>query len=403
MYRFLSACMICLSAFSYSEESLSTTFTPFPGRVITNKVRLRLEPSFDGQVYKEAMKSDYLIVLDEKEDFYAIRPPSDSRGYVFRTYILDNIVEGNRVNVRLQPDLSSPIIAQLNSGDRVEGTIDASNNKWLEIKLPNSARFYVAKEYVQSVGNENLLAILEKKREDGYRLLRATESLAISELSKPFDQISINGLKANYNHLINDYPEFPEMGAEAKDRLIKLLEEYTAIKLAFLEKKASINSSFFEVNKKLISELQAEKTRVSQLEKQLAYNSTLQTTPKETAIQKTISMPLNLANWLKVEEELFRQWQQVHGFDLSATDYYASQKKEAFFIKGMIEPYNRPIKNRPGDYIFINLANQLPFAFLYSTQVNLQEYVGKEVSILVSPRPNNHFAFPAYYVFSIEP
>jgi len=44
----------------------------------------------------------------------------------------------------------------------------------------------------------------------------------------------------------------------------------------------------------------------------------------------------------------------------------------------------------------------LGVAYLYSTQVNLEDFVGKRVTLLVSPRPNNNFAFPAYYVFEVE-
>lgn len=47
--------------------------------------------------------------------------------------MLDNTIEGNRVNVRLEPNLEAPIIAQLNAGDKIEGQISALNSKWYEI------------------------------------------------------------------------------------------------------------------------------------------------------------------------------------------------------------------------------------------------------------------------------
>jgi hypothetical protein len=34
--------------------------------------------------------------------------------------------------------------------------------------------------------------------------------------------------------------------------------------------------------------------------------------------------------------------------------------------------------------------------------VVLQTQKGNEVTLLVSPRPNNHFAFPAYFVLDVE-
>ncbi|MGD0665819.1 MAG: hypothetical protein ABSA17_08880, partial [Rhabdochlamydiaceae bacterium] len=69
-------------------------------------------------------------------------------------------------------------------------------------------------------------------------------------------------------------------------------------------------------------------------------------------------------------------------------------------LTGIVEPYASMVKHKPGDYVLKD--KDLPKAYLYSTQVNLQEYVGKKVSILVVPRSNNNFAFPAYFVLSVE-
>ena len=61
----------------------------------------------------------------------------------------------------------------------------------------------------------------------------------------------------------------------------------------------------------------------------------------------------------------------------------------------------REIKNKPGDFILRDNSD-IPLGYLYSTQVDLKAFEGKEVSVLVVSRPNNHFAFPAYYVINIE-
>ena len=53
-----------------------------------------------------------------------------------------------------------------------------------------------------------------------------------------------------------------------------------------------------------------------------------------------------------------------------------------------------------GDYVLKD--KDLTKAYLYSTQINLQDYVGKKVTVLVTPRSNNNFAFPAYFVLSVE-
>jgi hypothetical protein len=48
------------------------------------------------------------------------------------------------------------------------------------------------------------------------------------------------------------------------------------------------------------------------------------------------------------------------------------------------------------------LNGNIPVAYLYSTQVNLNTLLGKQVNLQVSPRYNNNFAFPAYFVLGVE-
>lgn len=390
------------------QETRSTPLVPsnfeaFTGKITKNKVRMRLQPTYDGSVIQELKRNDLVIILGETEDFYAVQPPPDTRAYVFRTYILDNMIEGNRVNVRLKPDLESPVVAQLNSGDRVEGSIDPSNNKWFEIKLPPSARFYIAKDYVEKAGDVGLLARLQKKQEEVYRLLKATESVSQAEMQKPFDQIHIDGIKANYQRIISDYPEFPEAGAQAKELLALLQEGYTVKRLAYLEAQAQNSSSTLEANKKLAEELQAHKLKLANLEKQAEKSRQFNTAAAATAADKKSSqLPVNMSTWIPTEESLFSTWAQEQGNNPSPADFYENQKEEAFILKGVIDPYTRLVKNKPGDYMLINSVSKLPIAYLYSTHVNLQDYVGHEVSLLVTPRPNNSYAFPAYFVLSLE-
>jgi uncharacterized protein YgiM (DUF1202 family) len=249
--------------------SVAVHFEPFTGKIIKNKVRLRLQSNYDSPVLRELNRNDLVIVLGETEDFYAIQPPADVRGYVFRSYVLDNVVEGDRVNIRLKPDREATIIAQLKAGDHVEGTIASTNNKWLEIRLPNTTHFYIAKEYVEKVGDIGFKERLDKKRDAAYDLLNITDAMSKAEMQKPFDQMSIAGIKANYQHIINDYAEFPEAVAKAKESLAAIQDAYTAKKLAYLEEQSRASSSTIAANKKLSVELQAHKNKINDLELQL--------------------------------------------------------------------------------------------------------------------------------------
>lgn len=385
---------------------VSSKFIPFTGKITKNKVRMRLQASYEGSVMKELTPNEYVIVLGENEDFYAVQPPADIKGYVFRSYVLDNVVEADRVNVRQKPDKEATIISQLKAGDRVEGTPASSNNKWLEIKLPSTTRFYIAKEYVEKVGDVSFKDRFDKKQQAAYGLLRTTDEMSLAELQKPFDQMSITGIKANYQHIINDYPEFPDAVAKAKESLGAIQDGYNAKKMAYLEEQSRLTSSTAEANKRLNAELQIQRNKISHLEHQIEQERQL-----VTAVQPMIEgpnnskkpgqLPVNMSAWLPIEERLFNIWAQQTG-RYHPQEFYDEQLQQSIVLTGIIDPYNRSVKNKPGDYMLLNPSSKLPVAFLYSTHINLQEYVGHEVAIHVSPRDNSNFAFPAYFVLSVD-
>lgn len=398
-----------LAANEENKAPSNTSFEPFTGKVTKNKVRLRLQPTFDGAVLRELNRNDLLIAVDQTDDFYAIQPPADTKAFIFRTYVLDNVVEGTHVNVRLKPDLDAPVIAQLNSGDRVTGTIDPSNNKWLQINIPPSVHFYVAKDYIEKIGDAGLMARLEKRREEANRLMHTTEAISQTEMQKPFEDIRLDGAIGNYQHIIAHYTDFPEMGTKAKEQLAALQEAYTAKKVAHLEDQTRQASQLEIKNKQLADELKAHQSKIFELEKQVqksivasAKESGKAATRKAVEAQKKPStLPINISAWFPVEDALFMEWSKKTN-NQSLDDFYREQQQASFKLKGIIEPYSSLVKNKPGDYRLLNAVSRLPIGFLYSTRINLQNYVGHEITINVSPRFNNHFAYPAYFVLSVE-
>lgn len=392
--------LLALSSFSCSQaiwsdekpaekpkaHAKSAAFEPFTGKVARNKVRLRVQPSVDASVVREFSRDDLIIVLGESDDFYAVQPAKDTKGYVFRTYVLDNVVEGNHVNVRLKPDLDAAIIGQLNSGDRIEGKVDAANPKWLEISAPSTTRFYVAKEFVEKVGDAGLLSRLEKRREDAERFVNSTYSLSEAELQKPFNQIKTESIISNYVKAAREYADMPDIANRANTLLAAFQETYKNKKIAYLESQTAASAQALESKNKHLQD------KVVHLEQQLQKN------PEALPVNQ---MPTTMSSWVPVEQALFAAWSRQNNVeDMEA--FYKEQKDSAFTIKGVIEPYNRPVKNRPGDYMLVNTHSKLPVAFLYSTKINLQNFMGHEVAIMVAPRANNNYAFPAYFVLSLE-
>ena len=340
-------------------------FSPFTGKIKGRKVRLRASADLESRVVKELSRQDLLVVVGEKGDFYAVEPPAGSKAYVFRSFILDGVVEGNRVNVRLEPSLDAPVIGHLNSGDRIDGTLSSLNNKWFEIAPPQGTRFYVAKEYIESIGGPEVKAKLDKRRMSAEQLLDAATLLTTAEMKKSYPEMDVDRIQHNYQTILSDFSEFPDLCDKAKQGLTALQEEYTQRKIAFLEDKVDMGGASHDA----------------------------------VATVDTMNATDRMKMWEPLEESLYLAWSSRNE-DRSLDEYYDSQRQEGMILTGIVEPYNAPVKMKPGDYVIKD--KDLTKAYLYSTQVNLQEYVGKKVTVMVTPRSNNNFAFPAYFVLSVE-
>lgn len=357
-----------------------TPFTAFTGKVIKNKVRLRLQPNLEGPILRELNRNDLLVVVGEQDDYYAVQAPDDIHAYVYRSYILDHIVDGNRVNVRLEPNTESPVVLQLNAGDKVEGNISPLNSKWMEIKLPLSARFYVAKDYIENIGDAKLMETISVKREEVNRLLNTTHEISLTELQKPYPEINLEGVNSSLTRIISGYPELGEQVERAKSLQAMVQEHYLQKKIAYLEAKQASPTQDTSFKTDMITVL----PELSQdhLDSSLATNK--------------------LTAWEPVERKLFEQWEVDHEGS-SIEDFYQDQQLSSIHISGVLESYDRIVKNKPGDYILVNdQVNPTQSYYLYSTKINLANLIGQRVTLEVAKRDNNNFAFPAYYVISVK-
>jgi len=385
-----------------SSES-SKSFQSFTGKVVKNKVRIRQQPRIESPIVRELNSGDMFIVVDEGDEFYTILPLVGTKGYVHRSYILDGIVEGNRVNVRLEPDADAPVITQLSGGEHIDGKISPLNSKWLEIEIPASTRFFISKDYVIKLGDASFMAKVEKRREDVNFLLNSTHLSSQNEMQKPFPEIQLKEVYANYEKIISNYTDFPDQVARARDLQSKLQDDYLQKKIPYLEAKAKMTQQ--ELN----SQMKAQQLKLAQLEQQLErekaksskHNDSRSSFGGEIASANTSGVNDKMSIWIPIEQQQFEAW-SLQNNNASREDFYKEQRQEAVAIRGIVEPFNRSIKNKPGDYIIMNQTSHLPIAFVYSTQVNLQSKVGQEVTILGAPRSNNNFAFPAYFVLSAE-
>lgn len=393
-----------LSPQNQETASNNQPFEAFTGKITRNKVRMRLQPSLDSQILKEFTHDDLLIVVGESDEFYSILPPKDSKAYVFRTFILDNKVEGNKVNVRLEPALESPVIGQLHSGDEIEGSISPLNSKWLEISPPKSTRFYVCKEYVEKIGNPSVMGQIEKRRQEVNELLHRSYQLSQSEMQKDYSNMSIEPSINGFKKIINEYSDFPDQSARAKELLANLQELLLQKKIEYLEAKAATIDAHNN-SPSAAGRSQAEATlSPTPIEEDSHFALSA---PQEVGLPSwnrlfdPSSMTSKMASWITSEKILYNNWSANHP-DPSVETFYQEQLQEISSLTGILEPYSRTVKNKPGDYLLLSTISNLPIAYLYSTSINLQDRIGHVTTVHVLKRNNNNFAFPAYFVISAE-
>jgi hypothetical protein len=371
-YLFLLAILFITPLFSDdgvpSEMAKKAPFASFTGKITKDRVRMRLAPNLDSHIFKELNRDDLVLVVGADDDFYALMPPQNLKSYIYRTYVIDNVVEGTNVNIRLEPDISAPVVAQLNTGDQIAGKVAPQSNKWLQIEPPKGVRFYVAKEFVTKAGDETLFFKYQLREKETKKALQVIENELNQEFEKPFSQIQLNDIALKLQEIIVQNKDLPREVAKAQSLMQRMEQTYLAKSL--------------DMNK--------------------AKNS-----PEEASevVAVTEELPEN-PNWQNPE------WQQKEAESIALAidnqdaedeaSFYEQEQKQAKRLEGVLKTNNRFVKNIPGDFVLVNPKTNLPVAYLYSTKVNLQNHVNKEVLVMASERPNNHFAFPAYFVLEVH-
>lgn len=383
LFTSIFALISSLEAEQPSVKQVNTSFEQFTGKVLGNRVRMRAQPDLEAAIIKELKKHDLLLVVGEESGFWKVSPPATMKAYVFRSYILDDVVEADRVNIRLEPSIDSYAIGQMQSGEKISGNACQDHPKWLEIAMPKNTFFYVAKEYLSFAGDASYLSQMNTKKEEVEKLLNSAFFITEKECKKPYDAMQPQDAIAQFEAIIQSYSDFPEHVQQAKEGLSLIQDNYLQKKLAFLEQKKELTA---EEKEELFAGMQ-------KIEKK-------KTKPPEVA--KT-NFPLfdTSCYWQQQEKKLYNQWKSYNP-EKDAKQYYLEQSVNAQKKSGYLQLFSASINNKPGDYVLIDPITKKRTAFLYSTKVNLTDYLGKEVRVKISPRPNHQFAYPAFFVHSVE-
>lgn len=372
-----------------TSQQTTIEFAPFTGRVTANKVRLRLQPSLDGQIYKELDAGELFVVTGIHDDFYAVIPPSDVKGYLFRTYVLEGVVEGQNVNLRLEPDTNAPILTQLHAGDKVEGVVSPKNSKWLEVSLPAQVRFYIAKDYIEKAGDKNYLQKIETERKKLQSAIAEMRLELQKELAKPFRDIQLAPLAAKIHSLQRLAADYPREKESADQLFQDMQNDY--LQLSLVQESRPIDVPDLQPTSHQAPKSEAAASSIQ--------NGSPKHNAKEGAANRETEHPKSAISPL-----LQKQEQQLVAAALAAKiapteeTFYQQELHKARTLRGTIVRYDKVMKGRPGDFMLVDTPSNVPIAFLYSTQLDLTSYEGKAVRLKASSRPNNNFALPAYFV-----
>lgn len=372
-------------------------FRPFTGKITGNRVRLRVQPSLEAHIVKQLKAGDLFIVSQEHGDFFATAAPKNLKAYVHRKFVLDGQIEGSRVNVRLKPTLESPVIAQLNTGDKVKGNISGEDNKWLQIDAPENTTFWVYKDYVNNIGGPEIYLRLEKKRQRIEEAFQTAVAAIRSEMQKPFTEVNIDEALNNLNQITKEEEDFPYLAEQAKTLLAETSEQFLQKKIAYLESLTENSANIWKnKSQQLQDEIKKEYAKLDRVKMTAPVKPVEVIQPEKN----DFSTP-EMQSWEPIEAKIYETWATNQSNYVDFESFYRDQNQKAVTLEGVLTPYHQTVKNRPGDYLLINERTNLPIAYLYSTKVNLNHYVGKKVNVRGSKRPNNNFAFPAYYILSL--
>jgi uncharacterized protein YgiM (DUF1202 family) len=189
---FVAACVFCSCACAQGDF-------PFKGEVNEPDINVRVDSTIGAPVICVLRKGERVKVLSEAYDWYRIVLPRGAPSYIHKDFILIGENDKNtgrvlkdNVNVRLRPDIGSPIVGQINKDETV--AIVRLSGDWLKIDPPASTAGWVNKGFI----NRFTVALKEDKKGTGSAV---EEHIIIEGLLKkkvftraaPYKLISVSG------------------------------------------------------------------------------------------------------------------------------------------------------------------------------------------------------------------
>lgn len=130
-------------------------FDSFPGEINADDINVRVDSTITAEVISKVNKNEKVIVISEGYNWYKIKLPRNSPAFVKKD-LLVNIdaktakVLKDKINVRLRPTESSPIVGRIDDKDETINIIENSG-EWYKIAPVNNSFGWIHKKFVNKV------------------------------------------------------------------------------------------------------------------------------------------------------------------------------------------------------------------------------------------------------------
>ena len=170
-------------------------------QVTGDRVSLRLSPSIDGELLNRAMEGEEFLALSASNGWQEVIAPEYISAWVSSSYISNNIVLANKLNVRTGPNKNYGILTVISKDDVIEDK--EVFNDWVKIKPPENTSIWISKQYLRDVQPESII----EEKELLELQINLTQSISSINLDLDFSmeqnlEISYEGfLKPSYSGL----------------------------------------------------------------------------------------------------------------------------------------------------------------------------------------------------------
>lgn len=146
--------LLFIYLFEFAYICSAQEYLLFQGEVNADNINIRSDSTVNSEVICKINKSDRIEVIQELYDWYKIKLPKNAPAFIKKNLVIivDNKtakVASKRVNIRLRPNESSPIIGMVEQGELISVLKD--EGQWYKIKPVDHNFGWIHKKFVSKV------------------------------------------------------------------------------------------------------------------------------------------------------------------------------------------------------------------------------------------------------------